>query len=75
MVVQRNLLENAYFIAKMFGQAMIQPANSDFWKAPYEWMECVGRNLITRVLTSRDTYTKHNVVDVWALLLTSPALL
>ena len=34
MVVQRNLLEKAYFIAKMFDQAMIQPANSDFWKAP-----------------------------------------
>ena len=33
MVVQRNLLEKAYF-AKMFGQAMIQPASSDFWKAP-----------------------------------------
>ena len=28
-----------------------------------EWMECIGRNLITRVLTSRDTYAKHNVVD------------
>ena len=34
MVVQRNFLEKAYFIAKMFGQAMIQPASSDFWKAP-----------------------------------------
>ena len=34
MVVQRNLLEKAYFIAKMFSQAMIQPASSDFWKAP-----------------------------------------
>ena len=34
MVVQRNLLEKAYFIAKMFGQAMIQQASSDFWKAP-----------------------------------------
>ena len=30
MVVQRNLLEKAYFIAKMLGQAMIQPASSDF---------------------------------------------
>ena len=40
----------------------------------FEWMECIGRNLITRVLISRDTYAKHNVVDVWAQLLTSPAL-
>ena len=30
-----NLLEKAYFIAKMFGQAMIQPASSDIWKAPF----------------------------------------
>ena len=35
MVVQRNLLEKAYLIAKIFGQAMIQPASSDFWKAPF----------------------------------------
>ena len=34
MVVQRNLWEETYFIAKMFGQAMIHPASSDFWKAP-----------------------------------------
>ena len=34
MVFQQNLLEKAYFIAKVSGPAMIRPASSDFWKAP-----------------------------------------
>ena len=34
MVFQQNLLENAYFITKMPGLAMVRPASSDFWKAP-----------------------------------------
>ena len=34
MVFQQNLLEKAYFIAKMSGPAMVRPASSDFWKAP-----------------------------------------
>ena len=34
MVFQQNLLENAYFIAKMPGLAMVRPASSDLWKAP-----------------------------------------
>ena len=35
MVSQQNLLEKAYFIAKMSGPTMVRPASSDFWKAPY----------------------------------------
>ena len=34
MVFHQNLLENAYFIAKMPGLAMVRPASSDLWKAP-----------------------------------------
>ena len=34
MVFQQNLLERAYFIAKMSDPAMVLPASSDFWKAP-----------------------------------------
>ena len=34
MVFQQNLLEKAYFIAKMSGPAMVRPAISDFCKAP-----------------------------------------
>ena len=32
MVFQQNLLEKAYFIAKMSGAAMVWPASFDFWK-------------------------------------------
>ena len=35
MVFQQNVLEKAYFTAKMSGQAIVRPASSDFWKAPY----------------------------------------
>ena len=35
MVFQQNLLVKAYFIAKMSGPAMVQPASSEFWKASY----------------------------------------
>ena len=34
MVFQQNLLEKAYFIAKVSGPAMILPVSSYFWKAP-----------------------------------------
>ena len=34
MVLQQNLLEKAYLIAKMSGVTMVRPASSDFWKAP-----------------------------------------
>ena len=34
MVFQQNLLEKAYFVAKMSGLTMVQPASSDFWKVP-----------------------------------------
>ena len=34
MVFQQNLLEKAYFIAKMSDPAMVRPASSDFWKVP-----------------------------------------
>ena len=34
MVFQQNLLEKAYFIAKMSGLTIVQPASPDFWKAP-----------------------------------------
>ena len=37
MVFQQNLLEKAYFIAKMSGQTMVRPASSDVWKAPLSW--------------------------------------
>ena len=36
MVFQQNLLEKAYFIAKMSGPTMVRPASSDFWKAPLD---------------------------------------
>jgi len=35
MVFQQNLLEKAYFIAKMSCPAMVRPASSDFWKTPF----------------------------------------
>ena len=35
MVFQQNLLESAYFIAKMPGLAMVRPASSVLWKAPW----------------------------------------
>ena len=35
MVFQQKLLEKStFFIVKMTGPAMVQPASSDFWKAP-----------------------------------------
>ena len=34
MVFQQNLLEKAYFVAKMSGLTMVQLASSDFWKVP-----------------------------------------
>ena len=34
MFFQQNLLEKAYFIAKMSGLATVLPASSDFWKGP-----------------------------------------
>ena len=34
VVVQQNLLEKAYFIARMSGPAMVRLASSDFWKTP-----------------------------------------
>ena len=35
-------MEKAYFIFKMTGAAMVQPASSDFWKAPLETDLCSG---------------------------------
>ena len=32
----QNLLEKAYFIAKMSGPTRVGPASSDFWKAPLD---------------------------------------
>ena len=37
MVFQQNLLEKAYFIAKMSGLTMVRPVSSDFWKAPLDY--------------------------------------
>ena len=34
IVLHQKLLEKAYFIFRMTGAAMVQPASSDFWKAP-----------------------------------------
>ena len=34
MVFPQKIFENAYFIVKMTGLAMVQPASSDFWKLP-----------------------------------------
>ena len=34
IVFHQKLMEKAYFIFKMTGTAMVQPASSDFWKAP-----------------------------------------
>ena len=33
MVFQQKLLEKAYFIIKLTGQAMVSPVSSDKWKA------------------------------------------
>ena len=41
MVFQQNLLENAYFIAKMPGLAMVRPASSDLWKAPLGYVHTI----------------------------------
>ena len=35
MIFQQKLLEKAYRFIKMTGPAMVRPAGSDFWKAPY----------------------------------------
>ena len=40
MVFQPNVLENAYFIAKMPGLAMVRLASSDMWKAPLKTCKC-----------------------------------
>ena len=40
MVFLQNLLENAYFIAKMRGLAMVRPASSDLWKALPKTFKC-----------------------------------
>ena len=37
MVFQQNLLEKAYFTAKMSGPAMVRPASFDFSKAPLDF--------------------------------------
>ena len=34
MVFQQNLVEKAYFVAKMSGLTMVRPTTSDFWKVP-----------------------------------------
>ena len=41
MVFQQNLLENAYFITKMLGLAMIRPASSELWKAPLGYVHTI----------------------------------
>ena len=47
MVVQENLLEKAYFVAKMSGLAMVRPASSDFWKTPQVYVHFVnGQSLL-----------------------------
>ena len=42
MVFLQNLLEKAYFTAKMSGSAMVWPASSDFWKALLDWYSYVS---------------------------------
>ena len=37
VVFHQKLLGKAYFMVEMTGPAMIQPASSDFWKAPIEY--------------------------------------
>ena len=34
MVFPQKIFQEAYFIVKMTGLAMIQPASSEFWKPP-----------------------------------------
>ena len=36
---QKWLLEKSYFIFKMTGRAMIRPASSDKWKAPFKFLQ------------------------------------
>ena len=33
MIFQQKILEKAYFIFKLTGQAIVRPASSDKWKA------------------------------------------
>ena len=51
MVFQENLLEKAYFVAKMSGLTMVRPAgrpaSSDFWKTPQVYVHFVnGQGLL-----------------------------
>ena len=55
MVFQQNLIEKAYFIAKMSGPTMVRPASSDFWKAP--WDEYNNENEIFSILSITRAWT------------------
>ena len=71
MVFQQNLIEKAYFIAKMSGPTMVRPASSDFWKAP--WDEYNNENEIFSidwVLLAREptSFWRENVIFVVTLL-------
>ena len=45
MVFQQNVLEKAYFTAKMSGQAIVRPASSDFWKVPLDMKKSKNQNI------------------------------
>ena len=36
IVFHLNLLEKTYFFVKLTGRAMVRPASSDKWKAPFK---------------------------------------
>ena len=50
MVFQQNLLESAYFIAKVPGVAMVRPASSVLWKAPLVTIICCVNEVISVAL-------------------------
>ena len=52
-VFDQKLLEKAYFIFKMTGPAMVQPASSDFWKAPLVFV-------LARYLSYRESTKRSN---------------
>ena len=49
MVFQQNLLEKAYFMAKMSGSDMVRPASSDFCKVPLESCTKIYNSYISSV--------------------------
>ena len=80
MVFQQNLLENASFIAKMPGLAMVRPASSDLWKAPLvspcghvssRWISMFATVVLRWHLSQNTTLKMHSSACLsWSFLFT-----